>query len=140
MPHRPEFPLWVYYDGSCSICATEIEHYLRMDRSGHLRPVDISASDFAPPPLGILLAEFTYQLHAVDQAGRIYRGVEAFWAIWQAFPSSTLYGLLGTLLMLPGFNAVARGGYWGFARIRRYLPKRRHDCTAGSCPTDRRGG
>lgn len=133
MPPGPQFPLRVFYDGSCSVCATEIERYGRMDHEGRLLLIDISAPDFDPAPLGISLAEFMYQMHAIDQAGTVYRGVEAFWAIWQAFPASTLLGLMGALITLPGVNAVARLCYKGFAGIRKYLPKRRDACTTGSC-------
>ena len=133
MPQRPEFPIRIYYDGACSVCATEIERYGRKDKAGRLELVDISSPTFDPAPLGFTLADFMYQMHLIDRAGRVYRGVEAFWAIWQAFPNSTLLGLLGTLLMLPGVNGAARLCYRGFARIRRYLPKRGNGCTTGSC-------
>ena len=138
MPQRPEFPLRIYYDGGCSVCAAEIEHYGRQDRAGRLELIDISDPLFDPTPLGIPLVEFMYQIHAMDRRGRVYRGVDAFWAVWQAFPASTLYGLLGTLIMLPGVKPLTRLCYRGFARIRKYLPKRDNGCTAGSCRIDGR--
>ena len=133
MPIKPQFPLRVFYDGSCSVCAGEVERYGRKDRERRLVLVDISAPDFDPGPLGITMAEFMYQMHAIDQGGGVYRGVEAFWAIWQAFPASTLLGLLGALINLPLVNSLARLFYRGFAGIRGYLPKRRNDCDSGSC-------
>jgi predicted DCC family thiol-disulfide oxidoreductase YuxK len=133
MPPTPKFPLRVYYDGSCIICATEIEHYRRMDHAGHLILVDISARDFDPASLGITQEEFMYQMHVIDQSGKVYRNIDAFWAIWQACPASTLHGLLGTLINLPLVNPVARLCYKGFARIRKYLPKRDNACATGSC-------
>ena len=129
----PRFPLHVFYDGSCSVCATEIERYGRKDHAGRLILVDISAPDFDPAPFGISLAEFMYQMHAIDRSGRVFRGVEAFWAIWQAFPSSTLLGLCGTLISLPLVNPLARLGYRIFAGLRGYLPKQSNDCSSGSC-------
>lgn len=78
---KPNFPLRIYYDGSCSVCAGGVERYGRRDHEGRLILVDISAPDFEPAPLGISLDEFMYQMHVIDQAGRVYRGVEAFWAI-----------------------------------------------------------
>ncbi|HEY4744285.1 MAG TPA: DUF393 domain-containing protein [Desulfuromonadaceae bacterium] len=133
MPNKPHFPLRIYYDGACSVCATEIERYGRMDREGRLILVDINTPDFDPAPLGITLDELMYQMHAIDRDGTVYRNVEAFWAIWQAFPASTLLGLLGALVTLPVVNPVARLCYRGFARIRRYLPRRYDACTTGSC-------
>lgn len=132
MPSPPHFPLRIYYDGACSVCAIEIEYYGRLDRDGRLILVDISAADFDPTPLGLTLDELMDQMHVIDAAGTVYRNIEAFWAIWQAFPASTLYGLLGTLLTLPVVNPCARLGYWLFARFRRFLP-RRDACVNGSC-------
>jgi predicted DCC family thiol-disulfide oxidoreductase YuxK len=137
MPVKPNFPLRIFYDGACSLCATEVDRYGKMDQAGRLILVDISVPEFDPAPYAIDRADFIYQMHAIDSTGRVYRGVEAFWAIWQAFPASTLLGLLGMLITLPPLNPLARLCYRGFARIRRYLPKRRHDCTTGSCRIDR---
>jgi predicted DCC family thiol-disulfide oxidoreductase YuxK len=130
---KPDFPVRVFYDGHCVVCAREIAYYRRQDHGARLITIDISAADFDPQPYDIPLHDFMYELHVIDARGRIYRGVEGFWAIWQAFPNSTLYGLLGTVITLPLVNSFARLGYKGFARIRRYLPKHHHDCTSGSC-------
>ncbi len=129
----PDFPLQVFYDGSCSVCATEVERYGCKDRDGRLILVDVSAPGFDPAPFGIALTEFMYQMHSIDQKRRVFRGVEAFWAIWQAFPASTLLGLCGKLIMLPLINPLARLCYRIFAGIRGYLPKRRSGCSSGSC-------
>jgi len=127
----PAFPLQVFYDGSCSICAAEMGLYRRKEHAGRLIFVDVSSPDFDPTSYGITLEAFMYEMHAIDRQARVYRGVEAFWAIWQAFPASTWYGLLGTLITLPGVNLLARLAYSGFARIRKYLPKRH--CDDGVC-------
>lgn len=133
----PDFPLQVFYDGSCPVCASEVERYGRMDREGRLILVDISDPAFDPDSFGITLEEFMYQMHGIDRNGRVFRGVEAFWAIWQAFPSSTLLGLCGELISLPPVNQLARLGYRIFAGLRGYLPKRRKDCSGGICRTGR---
>lgn len=133
MPAAPAFPLRVFFDGSCSVCAREIEIYRSRDRDGKLRCIDISAPDFEPERYGIAREDFMDQLHAIDEQGTVYRGVESFWAIWQAFPSSTIFGLLGRIISLPLVNPLARVCYRGFARIRPYLPKRTTTCTSGSC-------
>ena len=46
---------------------------------------------------------------------KVYRGTEAFWAIWQAFPSSTVYGFMGVMVTAPVMNQIARIMYKGFA-------------------------
>jgi predicted DCC family thiol-disulfide oxidoreductase YuxK len=135
MPNKPNFPIRVFYDGLCSVCASEIEHYVGLDHGGRLLAVDISAPDFDPEPFGIPLAAFMYELYVIDSGGQIFRGVEAFWAIWQAFPASTVYGIMGAVITMPLVNPVARLLYKGFARTRRYLPKR-HTCSSGTCHVD----
>lgn len=132
MSKQPDFPVQVLYDGSCIVCATEIEHYLRKDHGGRLVGVDIAAPDFKPEQLGIPLATLMYELHVIDQSGEVYRGIDAFRTIWQAFPASTFYGIIGWTINSPLINPAARLAYKAFARIRRYLPKR-NSCDNGSC-------
>lgn len=133
----PRFPLKVFYDGSCVVCATEIEHYLRKDRADKLLAIDISRPDFDPAPYEMSLADFMFQLHAIDQDGLVFKGVDSFWAIWQAFPTCTVYGIMGHIIQLPVVNRLSRIGYWLFARVRPYLPKR-HQCESGTCSIHRR--
>ena len=133
MPASPHFPLRVFYDGACPVCSREIEHYRRQDRAGRLVPIDISAAAFDPEPFGIPLSAFMYELHGIDQVGQVYRGIEAFRAIWRAFPNSTGYRALATLVSLPVINPLARLGYRVFARLRPYLPGRRERCDIGTC-------
>jgi len=128
----PRFPLNVFYDGSCIVCATEIEHYVRKDLDDKLMAIDISHPDFDPVPYKISLADFMHQLYAIDQDEHVFKGVDSFWAIWQAFPSSTVYGIMGRIIRLPVVNRLARFSYWLFARVRPYLPKR-HQCESGTC-------
>jgi predicted DCC family thiol-disulfide oxidoreductase YuxK len=101
--------------------------------------VDISAPDFRPEPYLIDLQAFMYELHVIDRKGEVYKGIEAFWAIWQAFPASTLFGMMGTLITLPVINPLARLCYRVFARFRRYLPKKKIDCGNGSCRRGKNG-
>ena len=133
MPDTPAFPLQIFFDGSCSVCAGEMEVYLGKEHGGRLLFVDISAPEFDPSPYGITLDAFMYEMHAIDREGRVYRGVEAFRAIWQAFPASTRYGLLAALVSLPVVDFLARLAYRGFARTRKYLPKNRAECKDWTC-------
>ena len=133
MLDAPAFPLQVFYDGSCSVCAAEMDIYRRREHAGRLIFVDISRPDFDPAPHGISLQEFMHEMHGIDQQGRVFRGLEAFRAIWQAFPDSVRYRLLAALITLPGVNQLARMAYWSFAGIRKYLPRRHSDCDSGVC-------
>jgi predicted DCC family thiol-disulfide oxidoreductase YuxK len=130
---KPAFPLKVFYDGACIVCATEMQIYRRKDHGGRLVFIDISAPGFDPVPYGITREEFMRQMYAIDREGTVFRAIDAFRAIWQAFPASTFYGVLGALIAFPGITAVARMGYRLFARYRKYLPRRRRDCASGTC-------
>jgi predicted DCC family thiol-disulfide oxidoreductase YuxK len=136
---QPVFPLRVFYDGGCLVCATEIEHYLRRDRLDRLVPVDISRADFDCDEFGISQQEFMHELHALDRQGTVYRGVDAFWAIWQAFPAGSGYALLGKTINLPIISHCARIAYRVFARGRKYLPKRKPVCEDGRCDLHKKG-
>lgn len=129
----PTFPLRVFYDGSCSVCAGEMQRYRRRELQGRLKFIDISDPAFDPRPYGISYGEFMHQMHAIDGKGRVYRGVEAFGAIWQAFPDGSVFRLMGSVIMLPGVNQAARLGYYLFARVRKYLPTRVPPCAQGVC-------
>lgn len=132
MNNIPEFPLLIFYDGSCLVCAQEVDHYRLMDHAGLLKPVDISLPGFAAGRWGISQSDFMRELHVIDRGGTVYRGVDAFVAIWQAFPESVLLRLLTRLIRLPVVNPLARLGYRIFARFRRYLPKSAA-CNGGNC-------
>lgn len=133
MAETPVFPLQVFYDGSCSVCAREMEAYRHKEHGGRLLFVDIGAPEFDPAPFGITLDAFMYEMHCIDREGHIYRGVEAFRAIWLAFPESARYRLLAALIDLPGVNRLARFIYRVVARNRKYLPKERDACPDGTC-------
>jgi predicted DCC family thiol-disulfide oxidoreductase YuxK len=133
MTARPVYPLQIFYDGACSVCAAEMDAYRHKEQDDRLQFIDISAPDFDPTPYSISMDEFMYELHAIDRENHVYRGVEAFAAIWQAFPPLTLYALLGALAMFPGVNPLARLGYWSFARMRRFLPKNQDTCRDETC-------
>lgn len=130
----PEFPLTVFYDGSCRVCSTEMFVYMRKDHGGRLEFVDISDPAFNPAEFGLSLADFMFQLHVIDRRGTVYRGVEAFQAIWRAFPGETWFRLLALLTGLPLVRPLARLAYRIFARLRRYLPKGKAVCRIGRRP------
>ena len=139
MPAIPEYPLKIFYDGSCRVCAAKMESFRRKANGGRLDFIDISSPEFDPTPYGISQAAFRYEMHAIDRGGRVYRGIEALSAVWLAFPSSTLYTGLGRLVTMPGIGYLARLAYRCFARLRRYLPKSQEVCRDGSCRTGRPG-
>lgn len=134
MEKHPAYPVQVFYDGACPVCAREIRHYLRADRACNLIPVDISRPDFDPGRWGIPREAFMEEIHVIDRNGRVFRGIDGFRAIWLAFPGTRRYRLLAWLVSLTPINRIARLGYACFARLRHYLPSTTVDrCTGTSC-------
>lgn len=129
----PVFPLAIYYDGSCAICAGEMQVYRRRNREGRLVFVDISDPAFDPDSIGSSRTALMYELHAIDRTGTVFRGVQAFGAIWQAFPGTTRYRFLAALVASPLVAPLAGLVYRSFARIRGFLPKNRAACHDGTC-------
>jgi len=132
MSDTPPYPLTVFYDGSCSVCAAEMERYRAKNHGGKLAFVDISASRFDPGEYGKTLEEFMAQMHVLDGRGRFHRGVDAFAVIWRALPGLG-YRLLATVVGLPGIHLLATLGYRLFARYRGYLPRDKKGCADDSC-------
>lgn len=132
----PAFPLEIFYDGDCLVCATEIEHYRQRNPLQRLRFIDIRSADFQPADYGKTQDEFMARIHVRDQQGQFYTGVEAFLLIWQAYPGGSPYRLLAAVIGLPGINLLARGGYRIFARYRHLLPKKSSPCASDSCNLD----
>lgn len=119
---RPIYPLTVFYDGGCPVCAREMACYKRRVCDGRLSFVDISQPDFDPTPYGRTQQEFMASMHVMDARGRFFIGVEAFRALWWAMPGR-FYPFMANLAGLPGIHSLARMGYDLFARLRRYLPR-----------------
>lgn len=133
------YPLEIFYDGSCIVCATEIETYRKNNPQNRLRFIDVSDTSFEAERYGKSAEEFMARMHVRDGDGFFYAGVDAFLAIWQAYPPFSLYRLLAWGISLPGIKLAARAGYAVFARYRYLLPKRRNDCAGGTCQLGPRG-
>jgi len=128
---EPAWPLTVYYDGGCIVCATEIAHYRRLEHAGRLHFVDISAPGFRAEDHGLSLDQFRSRMQVRDAEGAFRSGVEAFVALWQALPGKR-YRKLAQLVQLPVLRKLAGWGYTLFARYRHLLPKR-DNCHDGRC-------
>jgi predicted DCC family thiol-disulfide oxidoreductase YuxK len=97
------FPLTVYYDASCPLCASEMHALKAADGDGKLLLVDCSRPDFDDRPFagdGINRESMARLIHARDAAGRWLVGIAVFEAAYGA----------------AGFAALAR--LWGNNRLR----------------------
>lgn len=117
------YPLTIFYDGACRICEREMMVYRRSNPMKRLDFVNINRNDFAPEKYGKKRQDFLARLHVCDAQGTFYTGVDAFLAIWRAYPNGSFYPLLGRVVSFPPLLLLARLGYSLFARYRHLLPR-----------------
>jgi len=103
------YPLTVFYDASCPMCASEMQALRARDTRGHLAPVDCSAPQFDDEE-GLLAEGITREklmtlIHARDARGRWLVGVDCFEAAYRAV----------------GLEGAAR--LWGDRRLRPVLQR-----------------
>ncbi len=118
-----------YYDGKCNLCMAEISYYMKKDRGKKIHFVDIS-NNFSPEEHG--LDEDVYlNLHVKLVDGQICKGVDAFIAIWKNIDG---FAILAKIFDNRLVNPIAHVGYFIFARIRPYLPRKKDNlCSSGTC-------
>ena len=106
---RPlRYPLTVFYDASCPMCASEMHALRERDRYGHIELVDCSAPDFDDEGLraeGITKEKLMGLIHARDAHGRWLVGIDGFEAVYGAV----------------GLEAAAR--LWGDRQLRPVLSR-----------------
>jgi predicted DCC family thiol-disulfide oxidoreductase YuxK len=100
------YPLTVFYDASCPMCANEMHALKERDRDARLDLIDCSARDFDDAVLagtGITGADLMTRIHARDAHGRWLVALDAIEAAYQA----------------AGLERAAR--FWGSRRLRPVL-------------------
>ena len=81
------YPLTVFYDASCPMCANEIVALKERDLGAHLELVDCSAPDFDQDVLagtGITRIDLMSRIHARDAHGRWLVALDAIEAAYRA--------------------------------------------------------
>lgn len=102
------YPLTIFYDASCPMCAREMRGLKARDRGGRLELVDCSAPDFDQTVLAgtpIRREDLMTLIHARDAHGRWLIGPEVLNAAYAA----------------AGYEAIAR--IWGSRRLRPLLDR-----------------
>ena len=109
MNGRPlHYPLTVFYDASCPLCASEMHALRERDADRRLELVDCSAPDFSDEGLraeGITREKLMTLIHARDAHGRWLIGPDCFAAVYAAV----------------GLHGPAR--VWGSRRLRPLLAR-----------------
>jgi predicted DCC family thiol-disulfide oxidoreductase YuxK len=124
-----QYPLTVFFDGACPICAREIALMKRLDRRQQLAFCDFSTQDYDAASSGFATAELAAVIHARWADGSVITGVDVFRAMWEAVGLRFLARLSRLSLVEP---LVLRAYAW-FARNRLRLTGRSHACTGDAC-------
>lgn len=117
----------VYFDGLCPLCSREIDHYRKARGSDHLRFIDITHAGFDAAKEGVDPVQVHQVMHVRDQNGKLATGVDAFIEIWKVLPGYNWAARLANRTVPRGLLTV---GYYIFAKIRPYLPRKTADCSA----------
>lgn len=102
------YPLTIFYDASCPMCASEMQALKSLDTRERLILVDCSAADFDESVLsGLLLqrSDLLALIHARDAHGRWFVGIDAVELAYRA----------------AGLQAAA--DFWGSRRLRPVLTR-----------------
>ena len=105
----------VFYDGKCGLCRREIEYYKRIAPPAVFEWVDITVNPKPFNALGFSVAEGLKVLHVKSSDGKIYKGIDAFMAIWQHIPH---WRILAKVINFPLIKKIASHLYDRFANWR----------------------
>lgn len=139
------FPLTIYYDAACPLCASEMRALKEADADNKLVLVNCSAAGFDDRSFrrdGVTREAMLRLIHARDAAGRWFKGVEVFEVAYDAAGFSALADLWRHRQLRPWWNRVypwvARHRYTlsrlGFAHLFRFLVQGAHRKTMETAP------
>ncbi len=128
----PAWPLTLYFDGACPLCAREIKHLRRHADPARLLLVDISAVDFIPPLDLPSDANLHQRLHARLADGQWLSGPEATLWSWRAAG----LGHWVAPLAWPWLHGAWQALYGLFSMARPYLGWLPHPGGQIACHTD----
>lgn len=118
--------LVVYYDGLCQLCSREMQYFHGVrGATEQIAFVDYTEPGFDPRAEGLDREALDRWMHVRLPDGRVVVGADAVIAFWSAVPGWSWLGrLAGCWLVRPVF----RLWYYGFAKVRPYLPRRKQSC------------
>jgi predicted DCC family thiol-disulfide oxidoreductase YuxK len=104
----------VLYDGSCPLCALEINQYRKIIPDSPIHWVDVTSPEFTAP-LGQTKESLMQRFHVVQPDGELISGAAAFVSVWEKLPK---FRYLAALSKLPGMLNAMEFGYVNFLKIR----------------------
>ncbi|MEM0910274.1 MAG: DUF393 domain-containing protein [Pseudomonadota bacterium] len=104
----------IFYDGNCPLCVKEINLLKKRNAEGKLEFEDIYKSDFRMKFPDLDWHSLNERIHAIDEYGKVYRGLDVTHKAWSLVGVGWLYAPL----RWPIIRLVADAGYKIFARHR----------------------
>ncbi|MDH4081778.1 MAG: DUF393 domain-containing protein [Nitrospira sp.] len=123
------YPLTVFFDGACPVCAREIALVMRLDKKQRLTFCDFSLPEYDEKLTGFASVQLGQVIHAQWADGRVITGVAVFQAMWEAVG----LGLLTKLSRVSLLEPLLYRAYAWFARNRLWLTGRAEDCHGSTC-------
>ena len=129
MDRKPAWPLTLYFDGECPLCAREINTLRGRAAAERLRFVDIREQGFEPESMGLTFARMESLLHARFADGSWVTGLDATLWSWRAAGLGFWAAPLSWRWARPLLNAA----YRLFCRWRPHLAWLPHPDGAARC-------
>ncbi len=145
------FPLTLFYDANCPVCALEMDHLRSRSTGEKLVFVDINTPGFDPSVYGVTLADMNAEIHGLCADGTLLRGIEVLRLAYEGAGIGWVLLPTGWRPVRPVFDVA----YRLFARHRMTISKvaaplivmvrnwraqktveRMHQCQNGACAVE----
>ncbi len=106
--------LTLFFDGQCPLCEKEISHLKKRNYNDVIAFVDINAAEFSQTYPDMDWDALNERIHAIDESGEVYIGLDATHKAWSLVGFPWLYASL----RWPIIRFFADKAYLLFARNR----------------------
>ncbi len=102
------YPLTLFYDAACPVCALEMDHLRERNTEGRLVFVNVAEPTFDPRPYGVTLAEMNAEIHGQRPDGSMLRGIEVLRLAYAAVGLGWVLQATAWAPLRPTFDAAYR--------------------------------
>jgi predicted DCC family thiol-disulfide oxidoreductase YuxK len=113
------YPLTLFYDAACPVCALEMDHLRERNAAGRLLFVDINTPGFDAGRYGTSYAAMDAQIHGLRADGELVHGVQVLRLAYEAVGLGWLWAPMRWAPLAP----VADVAYRVFARHRQAISR-----------------